>query len=362
MSSAVDRKKRFVELKSNRIEHPSSISFPPVGAYEHEDVFSIEKFQKTFKVQVIKLTDDHIEFDFVGIDAALANAIRRILLAEVPTMAIENVYVKNNTSVLHDELLCHRLGLIPIYADPRQFDFKFAEDEATDINTIVLSLNVKCTHNPSAPAGASDPNVRYINSTAFSRDIKWVPQGPQAERFAEDPIRPVHDAIEIIRLRPGQELDIDMHCVKGIGKIHAKWSPVSTAFYRIMPQIDILKPIPSELVDKFVDCFSPGVMTVSTDSKTGTKTVSVANARNDSMSREVMRHPEFADSVRISRVRDHFIFSVESVGMLPSAVLVQESIKVLREKAMRVKLELNQLITNSNGETGAGDADVSEAS
>lgn len=54
----------------------------------------------------------------VGIDAAIANAFRRILLAEVPTMAVEKVLVYNNTSIVQDEILAHRLGLIPIHADP----------------------------------------------------------------------------------------------------------------------------------------------------------------------------------------------------------------------------------------------------
>ncbi len=60
----------------------------------------------------------------VGIDASIANSFRRILLAEVPTMAIEKVHVFNNTSVIQDEVLAHRLGLIPLKANPMLFKFK----------------------------------------------------------------------------------------------------------------------------------------------------------------------------------------------------------------------------------------------
>lgn len=60
----------------------------------------------------------------VGIDASIANSFRRILLAEVPTMAIEKVHVFNNTSVIQDEVLAHRLGLIPLKANPQLFKFK----------------------------------------------------------------------------------------------------------------------------------------------------------------------------------------------------------------------------------------------
>ena len=53
-------------------------------------------------------------FDMTGIDVSLANAFRRILLSEVPTMTIEKVFVHNNTGVLRDELVAQRLGMIPI--------------------------------------------------------------------------------------------------------------------------------------------------------------------------------------------------------------------------------------------------------
>ena len=65
-----------------------------------------------------------MEFDLIGVDASVANALRRLMIAEVPTMAIENVYMYNNTSVMHDEILSHRLGLIPILADAREFEIK----------------------------------------------------------------------------------------------------------------------------------------------------------------------------------------------------------------------------------------------
>ncbi|WP_423776867.1 hypothetical protein [Bacillus velezensis] len=52
-------------------------------------------------------------FSLIGIDASVANAFRRILIAEIPTLAIEYCFVKNNTSVIQDEVLCARLGLVP---------------------------------------------------------------------------------------------------------------------------------------------------------------------------------------------------------------------------------------------------------
>jgi len=53
-----------------------------------------------------------------GIDAPFANALRRILIAEVPTIAFDKAVIYQNTSILQDEVLAHRLGLIPIKIDP----------------------------------------------------------------------------------------------------------------------------------------------------------------------------------------------------------------------------------------------------
>ena len=181
-----------------------------------------------FTVKIVKQFKNYLEFDLIGCDTSLANALRRIIIAEVPTMAIETVFVMNNTSVIQDEVLSHRLGLIPIHADPRKFDFLPTGGEATDVNTIVFELHARCSVNPDCPSPAteSDPKKRFINSSLYSSALKWIPQGAQAEVFAHDPIRPEHEDILVAKMRPGQEIDLEVHCVKGIGKEHTKWSPV----------------------------------------------------------------------------------------------------------------------------------------
>jgi DNA-directed RNA polymerase I and III subunit RPAC1 len=71
---------------------------------------------------VLELNEEEIVFDLIGAEPPLANALRRILIAEIPTMAIEKVNMWQNTSVIPDENLAHRVGLIPIKADPRIFE------------------------------------------------------------------------------------------------------------------------------------------------------------------------------------------------------------------------------------------------
>ena len=78
-------------------------------------------------VRVERLSNRSIDFDLVGVDASIANAFRRILIAEVPTVCIERVYIWCNTSVIADEVLAHRLGLVPLNVDPAFLDMKDRE-------------------------------------------------------------------------------------------------------------------------------------------------------------------------------------------------------------------------------------------
>ena len=82
----------------------------------------LSSWRRGFSVAITSDTPEECVFELVGVDAPIANALRRILLAEVPTMAIETVYIQKNTSIIQDEVLSHRLGLVPLALDPRAFD------------------------------------------------------------------------------------------------------------------------------------------------------------------------------------------------------------------------------------------------
>ena len=68
-----------------------------------------------------RLDDTVARFTISGATPAFANALRRSMIGEVPTLAIEDVRIYDNTSVLFDEILAHRLGLVPIKTDLSQF-------------------------------------------------------------------------------------------------------------------------------------------------------------------------------------------------------------------------------------------------
>ncbi|KAJ2918290.1 hypothetical protein MD484_g2081, partial [Candolleomyces efflorescens] len=275
------------------------------------------------------------------------------MIAEVPTVAIEHVYAWDNTSVIVDEVLAHRIGLVPLNVNPSLVESREGPDaQPTDRNTIVFKLDVTCERKPNAPRGSTNPDELYINHELLSSHLTWQPAGEQAEVFEGRPPGPINPNIVLAKLRPGQAVNMELHAVKGVGKDHAKFSPVATASYRLLPHIKITKPIPPHLAEKFQNCFSRGVIKI--DPRTKEVSVDEHNVRKDSVNREVLRHPEFADSVELSRVRDFFLFNVESEGPYEPERLLPEAIKVMREKIATIKQAAEAL-------RGGGDGDVSMA-
>ncbi|KIM36901.1 hypothetical protein M413DRAFT_448827 [Hebeloma cylindrosporum] len=326
--------RRLVGVLAERITNVSSRDFP--GHFPDEDhSWNLAKFKKNLKVQVQRLSNRSVDFDIVGVDSSIANAFRRIMLAEVPTVCIDQAYIWNNTTVIVDEVLAHRIGLVPLNIDPSKMIMRNPSDNPTDRNTMVFSIELACERNPKAPKGSTKPDELYINHELRSSHITWVPQGEQLEAFASLSPAPTNPNIVLAKLRPGQEVKMELHAVKGVAKDHAKFSPVATASYRLLPHIKITKPIPSHLAEKFQKCFSPGVIKI--DPRTKAVSVDEQGVRNDSVSREVLRHPEFADSVQLSRVRDYFLFNVESEGPYEPERILPEAIKVMREKLAIIK-------------------------
>jgi DNA-directed RNA polymerase I and III subunit RPAC1 len=93
----------------------------------------LRDFIENTNIEILKLDEEEIIFDLIGVEPPLANALRRIMIAEIPTMAIEKVGMWQNTSIIPDENLAHRVGLIPIKADPRLFKYheKIENDDGT---------------------------------------------------------------------------------------------------------------------------------------------------------------------------------------------------------------------------------------
>jgi DNA-directed RNA polymerase I and III subunit RPAC1 len=161
--------------------------------------------------------EDRLVFDLVDSPTSYANALRRTLLVDLPSMAIDFVSIDKNTGVMPDEVLAHRLGLIPLAVDANTFNYVEAEitpDTPDDpLSTLVFGLHVVGGDGPSPDLTGVDstweselpPYYTGPSGVVWSSYLVWMRLNGQGHL---DPIRPLHDNIEITRLNPGERIEV----------------------------------------------------------------------------------------------------------------------------------------------------------
>ena len=201
---------------------------------------TLSSFSLSCRIEVQELSRDRALFDLIGVDAAVANALRRLLLAELPCMAIEKVVVFQNTSIVPDEVLAHRLGLLPLKADPRRF--AFTEGQQSELNTLVFTLDVACSR-VSAASDTAAAEDRFAHSLVTSADVQWQPQGRQAEELRQAEPAVYYPDIVIAKLRPGQSIECEMHAEKGTGERSTR-SVCASSRHKPLPRCAALRSLP----------------------------------------------------------------------------------------------------------------------
>ena len=165
----------------------------------------ISNFRKSNIIELVDLKLDSMKFIISGYDISIMNSLRRVILAEVPTIAFDKIIINKNDSVLHNEFLQHRLELIPIISHNIE-NFPDIRDEKCKNCTLDYKLKIKC-------------NQQQL--PVFSTNIKKI--------ISDSNIIPYNTDIWIVTLTKGQEIDCDLIARKGIAKEHTKWQAVSIA-------------------------------------------------------------------------------------------------------------------------------------
>lgn len=299
------------------------------GTTEPAENSFLQNLRDNLKIDILALTDDEIIFDLIGVDPSIANALRRIFLAEVATIAIETVYIEENTSIIQDDVLAHRLGLIPLKIDPTKLEDLKPGEEGTTLDTLVFRLDVDCGADRGGSGGGGGEDV--ARQRVFSNMLQWVPAGNQNEVFPEG-VAPVHSDILIGELRQGQRIALEAHACRGFGKDHTKFSPVATASYRLLPEISFPQPVTGNIAVELRDMCPMQVFDI--EDMNGVATAVVARPRDCTMCRECIRKEGWDERVDLKRKANHFIFTVEAVGSIPPEVIVREGIAKLKQKAV----------------------------
>jgi len=141
------------------------------------------------------------EFDVKGLDVKLLNAFRRTVMCGVPVMAMEKVTFYINSSILNDEILAHRMGLVPL---------------TTDLKTYVTRSECTCKGKGCGKCTAWLTIDAVGPKTVYSEDVK-------SEKNPD--IKPVHGKIPLVKLMADQKLKAEAEAVLGYGSEHVKWQP-----------------------------------------------------------------------------------------------------------------------------------------
>ncbi|KAH7728390.1 RNA polymerase Rpb3/Rpb11 dimerization domain-containing protein [Aphelenchoides avenae] len=169
-------------------------------------------------VTIIHLADDLVRFCLEDTDLSVANALRRVFIAEVPTMAIDWVQIESNTSVLHDEFLAHRMGMIPLTSDAAIERMVYTRDctcsEFCGQCSVQFTLEARC----------DEETTKAVTSDDLESDT------PDVVPACGTHLRNRHgmegeNSILLVKLRKGQEVRMKCFAKKGFGKEHAKWNP-----------------------------------------------------------------------------------------------------------------------------------------
>ncbi|MBI4146603.1 DNA-directed RNA polymerase subunit D [Candidatus Woesearchaeota archaeon] len=219
-----------------------------------------------------------------------ANALRRLMIEAVPTMAIEDVDFVHNDSALYDEMLAHRLGLIPLTTDLKGYETKKAEDELNAKNSVKLTLKAK------GPC------------TVYAEDIK-----------SKDPkVKPAYPKTPIVTLLKGQELEFEATAILGTSKQHVKFSPC-LAWYTYQPKVTINNN--HKDFDKFKNKYPPHAFK---DGKLDAKLIEQHNLYEavDGINEDI---------VKVERDATTFVFHIEPWGQLTPAEILTSAAERLVE-------------------------------
>jgi len=289
------------------------------------------------KLEIVELREDSMTFILSDTDTSMANALRRIMISEVPTMAIDLVEFENNTSVLNDEFIAHRLGLIPL-TSTKMNKFNYTREcsciERCNLCSVEFQLSVTCTDDQTRDVTTQD---------LFSPDPDIVPVDAAASSSSE--VNRSDSGILIVKLRKGQELKLKAVAKKGVGKEHAKWSPVCVATYQFVPDIRLNHTRMEELTEgqreEWVNSCPTKVYKFNED----TRRVEIEDANRCMYCQECKKKSEEMGKPDLVIVKplepERFIFTVETNGALQPEQVVLYALEVLKSKLQNLQQHLN---------------------
>jgi DNA-directed RNA polymerase subunit D len=255
------------------------------------------------KIEKIAKSKDRVVFLLKGSTEVFANTVRRLVLEEVPTLAVEDVEIKDNNSALFDEMLALRLGLCPIKTDLKSYNHKEScKCEGVGCAQCELKITLKAGKNGYVYAGeakSSDPKCTFVQ-----------------------------EQMPVVKLLPKQKLDVTLTAILGKGKEHVKWA-AGWAIFRRERVLNVSKAKDPKLV-----------ASKATDGSVVLKSGKLEVVSDKAHKSQLLEYFSEIDEGITLEHTENIVFDLESWGQLSCKEILQTSADILIEKAE----EFEQLI------------------
>ena len=265
------------------------------------------------KIEVLEKDETNLRLIIRDVDVPLMNALRRIALAEVPSIAIDEVVMIENSAILQDEIIAHRLGLTPLKTDLDGYNLpeecSCQSEFGCNLCRVTLTLDVE-----------SKDGTR----TVYSGEL--VSENPE--------IVPVSDRVPIIKLSKGQKLKLEAYARLGKGKANAKWQPVSMCVYKYYPKIEVI----SNNCEKCAKCVDicPKKVLAKAGKKVKIRELLACNLCMDC----VEACPQKPKGIKVEWEKNNFVMNIESTGVLPPKRILQEATKILDKQLKELEKQV----------------------
>ena len=261
----------------------------------------VEEFKQGGKMEVRVLENDKeqgkLSFILKDSNHVFANTLRRLMIDDVPTMAIEDIEFSKNNSILYDEIIAHRLGLVPLKTDLKSYNLpNKCKCEGKGCNRCQLKMVLKASK----------------IGTVYASEIK-----------SKDPaVKPVYGNMPIVKLLKGQSLALEATAVLGIGKGHVKWSPCHV-YYKYRPVIEITGEVKNP--EAVIEVDHNNIFEI----KDRKLVINKDKVLDCDLS---MDFSEIDKNVKVTASNTDFVFYVESFGQLSCKEIVSRAIDIFDEQ------------------------------
>jgi DNA-directed RNA polymerase subunit D len=258
------------------------------------------------KIKILEKSDIEVKFLLEDSNPQFSNALRRIMMSEIPILAIEYVDFSINDSVLYNEIIANRLGSIPLVFNPKNFHFKEEHEnqKTCSMCEVVFAINKKGS------------------GVVYSKDMK----------SSNPDVKPLYDNIPIVELFDDQKLKLEASASLGLGLKHARYQ-ASNTFYRYYPIVntngkvsnidEIIKSCPKNALKFENNKFSVNL--------------------NCDLCKECIKVARPEGVLEIIGDNTKFIFNVESISGLKPEDIVLQAVDILKKKVKDFGKEVKKI-------------------